>query len=341
MSLIQVLALSTLAVSAVRSAAVQVAVSGPWVASGCHNAVLTTSINSENDTVALTIESCLDSCYNSGVNGFPYQYGGVKDGDRCVCGNTLQPGSFALDAGQCDLSCPGNRTQLCGGPGATQLYELNSYERTAARVPAKVGAFSSAGCVTDAPGARALRNYFPTAAQISLEDCVDLCDSHGFILAGTEYSHECFCGNALLGQNTPEPAARCNMACEGNPSQVCGGNNAISLYSKAPFTRGVATIPRKYEDWSFQFCASDGVTRSIPDRLNLDADKMTVSLCLNACAAANYTVAALQYGQECWCGNDLPVERTANALCNFGCSANANQFCGGSLVNQVYSRGDY
>lgn len=333
--LLALLAFSTLAVRAAPVA------SDNWVYTGCYSPILTTSISGPNDTLTMTIDSCLDLCFRDGINGIPYQYGGVRSGDKCVCGNTLQPGSVAVDPALCAIPCPGNSAEVCGGSGtATSLYELRPGVKAVPSVPSVVRSFQSEGCWTDSPGARALRTYVPAAITIALSDCVGACSARGFALAGMEYSHECYCGNALLGNNTRTSAAACNMACEGNPTQVCGGSNAISLYKAlgTNYTSGPASIPFTYKDWRYSVCARDNAGRIVPNRLDLNPDTMTVNTCLDACAAAGYVVGALQYGQECWCGSKrLPAHTVSEpSLCNLGCSANANQFCGGSLVNQVY-----
>lgn len=167
------------------------------------------------------------------------------------------------------------------------------------------------------------------------------------------------CGNALLGGNTLTAAAdSCNFACGGNPSQICGGSNAISVYKVAGsnFTSGPASIPQTIGNWTYALCARcvassasnrarqltrnrDSLSaRTVPTSVALNADKLTLEICINACQQAGFTVAAAQYGQECRCGSArLPSETPSeDALCNLGCSGNADELCGGALANQIY-----
>ena len=45
---------------------------------------------------------------------------------------------------------------------------------------------------------------------------------------------ECYCGNELTnGASLSSYSTQCNMPCSGADGEVCGGPNAITLYSSA------------------------------------------------------------------------------------------------------------
>lgn len=147
-----------------------------------------------------TIQACLDICFLDGANGFPFQFGGVRNGTDCrgyaahdvsnadaalaVCSMTLQPGSFVLPPSACDLPGEG------GIDGAMQLYTLKPGIATKPHVVPSFDGWTSAGCWTDTPAARALRTYIPSDQTIQVQDALNACKSRGFNLAGIEYSHE-------------------------------------------------------------------------------------------------------------------------------------------------------
>lgn len=56
----------------------------------------------------------------------------------------------------------------------------------------------------------------------------------------------------------------------------------------------------------------------------------TIQRCVNLCSAAGWYFAATQYQQECWCGNAVPIQRDTEPDCNYQCTGNANQTCGGN-----------
>ncbi|KAF2670397.1 hypothetical protein BT63DRAFT_361994, partial [Microthyrium microscopicum] len=60
--------------------------------------------------------------------------------------------------------------------------------------------------------------------------CVAYCSTMGFSIAGTECAGQCFCGNTI-SQSQPISEAACNMPCEDDSSQICGGSAALSLFT--------------------------------------------------------------------------------------------------------------
>lgn len=108
-------------------------------------------------------------------------------------------------------------------PGITNPPVSNS-TRTA-------GGFTYAGCFKDSSN-RALNGEIrPNLGAMSNEKCVKHCSAAGYALAGTEYGGQCYCGNELVGSQKLDDST-CNVACEGDKSDVCGGGWALSVYSK-------------------------------------------------------------------------------------------------------------
>lgn len=52
--------------------------------------------------------------------------------------------------------------------------------------------------------------------------------STGLLYAGLEYSYECWCGNIERAIKLDD--SECNMPCNGNSLQMCGGALALSVY---------------------------------------------------------------------------------------------------------------
>ena len=55
--------------------------------------------------------------------------------------------------------------------------------------------------------------------------------------------------------------------------------------------------------------------------------------CISQCAAAGYIFAGTQYTDECWCGFNRPKTVNPDANCNFACTGNVNEICGGNGAN--------
>ena len=62
--------------------------------------------------------------------------------------------------------------------------------------------------------------------------CIAACEAKSYTLAGTEDGGQCFCGNTLTGGSTQIAETMCDMACEGDASQTCGGGWALSVWKK-------------------------------------------------------------------------------------------------------------
>lgn len=95
--------------------------------------------------------------------------------------------------------------------------------RQAASSAPKIG-WNLEGCYTDSVGARTLSNNVGVGSALTNAKCRDGCKAAGFTLAGTEYAGECWCDNQIRNAGGPAPDgnAGCNMACNGNATEMCG-----------------------------------------------------------------------------------------------------------------------
>ena len=95
--------------------------------------------------------------------------------------------------------------------------------------------WSYAGCYTDNLNPRSLGTTGIQFAglgggKVTSSACVAYCANKGYNIAGTEYGSQCFCDNALTNSKVA-PASVCNMPCQGNSSEVCGGGAALSVFA--------------------------------------------------------------------------------------------------------------
>ncbi|KAL8933990.1 MAG: hypothetical protein Q9211_005469, partial [Gyalolechia sp. 1 TL-2023] len=90
------------------------------------------------------------------------------------------------------------------------------------------------------PDHRSKRPRNPIASsQVSVEACGAACSQYTYF--GVEYSGECYCGNTIQAGSTlaagNSPATtQCNMVCNANQLEYCGGPNRLNMYQK-----GIAT----------------------------------------------------------------------------------------------------
>jgi len=93
-----------------------------FASNGCIQEVVGRALNSDrHDDPNMTIEICTSYCAGKG-----YSLAGVEYGTECYCSSQLSGGaSTSLVSGQCYMTCPGNSSEMCGGPNAIQLYQLS------------------------------------------------------------------------------------------------------------------------------------------------------------------------------------------------------------------------
>ncbi|KAJ0417342.1 hypothetical protein BJY00DRAFT_315965 [Aspergillus carlsbadensis] len=91
-----------------------------WTDLGCYfddpadPPLLETRVRSNDD--ALMIGGCQDACYRAG-----YEFAGVKGGNECWC-SPFVGGEWAVDQGDCNLSCTGDRGEVCGGVDVVSVF---------------------------------------------------------------------------------------------------------------------------------------------------------------------------------------------------------------------------
>ncbi len=67
----------------------------------------------------MTIDVCAAYC----ITSLGYTFFGVEYGGECYCGNEFATGSVAAPAGDCNMSCPGDATKMCGAGNRLSVYQ--------------------------------------------------------------------------------------------------------------------------------------------------------------------------------------------------------------------------
>ncbi|KAK1633545.1 WSC domain-containing protein, partial [Colletotrichum phormii] len=198
--------------------------------------------------------------------------------------------------------------------------------------------WSYSGCYTDNNnGIRQLsRDGYRDYNAMTEETCIAYCSSKGYPVAGVEYSSECYCDFQLASTSVKKPETDCNMPCSGDSTEACGGSDRISV-----FTNGVAApvINPGPPGWSSLGCQNDPGPRLLSYRAGVAAgdSKMSVLQCTNACQAAGYSLAGVEYSSECYCDNQFRNTGSSGFDgCNMLCSGNSSEYCGGPNRINVY-----
>ncbi|KAI0385705.1 WSC domain-containing protein [Hypomontagnella monticulosa] len=188
---------------------------------------------------SMTANSCATYCQSKN-----YALSGVEYGGECYCGNALKASSTAAAEADCNMSCRGNSSQVCGGPSRISVWNNTLYVATRNLATVSTGGYAYLGCYTEGTSGRALaRNVSAgstsTSASTSdgsmtVEKCASYCSGKGYTYMGVEYSQECYCNNdGPLNGATKASESDCSMTCKGDLTEWCGGSSRISVYKVA------------------------------------------------------------------------------------------------------------
>ncbi|MBY6162257.1 WSC domain-containing protein [Mameliella alba] len=83
-------------------------------------------------------------------------------------------------------------------------------------------------------------------------------------------------------------------------------------------------------------CFKDTGNRDLTGAFMASAE-MTPALCFQFCRDKGFAIAGLQYGQQCFCGNQIgQYGRAEMSKCEMPCPGNPKQMCGGFWTNSAF-----
>jgi hypothetical protein len=284
----------------------------------------------------MTVEICVTACYDSGL-----PYAGLEYGQECFCDTSMQNQVTTYDT-DCNMVCPGDSGETCGGDLRINIYSYNvagSLIATSTSAPPSKatssttittnspitapGTYDFKGCYSDVTFNRTLGfvGSFPGSREgMTLEPCQGACKYAGYVFAGVEFGQECWCDNFIRGIGVSVADGECNMHCSGNNSETCGGSNRINIYSFTPATSTTAT-PITATTFAATSTSSPAQPSPYFESIGCYTDarsnrtlgfvgdfpgaygNMTIEPCQWACRNAHYMFAGVEFGDECWCDN--------------------------------------
>ncbi|KIM19903.1 hypothetical protein M408DRAFT_170271 [Serendipita vermifera MAFF 305830] len=315
---------------------------GDWTGQGCYtDSVQNRALPNRKWIDGMTVEKCTAACFAEN-----FKYAGLEYGNECYCSNNIitSAGVGVPATDGCDMSCEGNAAQTCGSGNRLNLYSFTGTSNpaqigtsNAVQIPS-TGDWTLKGCYTDQVNARAIavRQYVDGA--MTVEKCTAKCLSLGYSLSGLEYANECYCSSAIGSSGSPTTDG-CTMPCEGAAStEICGGSDRLTVYEYTGSALGSApTVLDSYDDWSSQGCYVDAVNARVLTTIATAVAPMTVGNCVDACSAAGYTVAGIEYSSECYCGSALPPVAATDG-CVMKCDGDSTHTCGGPDRLNVYQK---
>ncbi|TGO59046.1 hypothetical protein BOTNAR_0170g00230 [Botryotinia narcissicola] len=178
-----------------------------------------TDLKSQN----MTVEICVDFCKGNG-----YKYAGLEYYGECFCGASV--GGPQTYESNCSFPCTGDNTESCGGNDILSVYQDTTFPTVDSTT---ISDYTPMGCYSDlGPNGRTLawkQDQIPDA-DLTIEACLQACKEGGYAFAGVEYSQECYCGVVLGNATAKVDESNCQMTCNGNTTELCGGAANLYLY---------------------------------------------------------------------------------------------------------------
>ncbi|OCK75205.1 WSC-domain-containing protein [Lepidopterella palustris CBS 459.81] len=186
----------------------------------------------------MTVETCTATCKSNG-----FRYAGLIYFGNCLCGTMLPP-TQAPDS-DCNAPCNGNPNEMCGSNQRFSIYQDPTYP--AVDLSTIGSQYTPKGCYSEGVGYRAVtyRQDQLDFNTLTTEECLSACGHEYYPLAATEYYGECYCGYMLQGGSAPADSSNCNLPCNGNQLEICGGANYLDLYEATILesTQPCGTLP--------------------------------------------------------------------------------------------------
>ncbi len=197
-------------------------------------------------------------------------------------------------------------------PGLNSVTNEDNRNRSVAVPGQRVGAWEYMGCAFDSSTPRPLAGLsYTNATGMTIETCTAFCKSHGYFMAGMEFSTQCYCASALT-QPLQDPltcAEQNYFVCSGNLFEYCGGTQLMQIWNdtsySGPPVKGVPvagsttlSLPSSGSNASYLGCYPEAVgVRALSGASYSNSTGMTLESCAAFCTRGNYQLFGTEYSQ--------------------------------------------
>ncbi|KAI1394131.1 putative glyoxal oxidase [Hypoxylon trugodes] len=317
-----------------------------WQYHGCYVDDGQTVNGATTTSNSMTIEKCVEFCSDK-----RFRYAGTENHNECYCGNEL-PIDVEEDV---DLT-------KCGGANRLTLFFKSHI--ISPQPNTGIANWTHIGCYSqDAVGSGLISRAPVPESQVDGASCTGVCHEAGYTIAGTKDGGECYCGNSFEDSAVTADGG-CNIACNGNKSEVCGGSSQLNVYRndmkypafiKSPSatiakraatdtsSASVATPtspiqPSTISNYNWYGCQTEASNIRALSLYTYADDGMTLETCQVFCDAKGTTYFGVEYARECYCGNKFETgsAEAPESDCSMLCGGDQLEYCGGSNRLSVY-----
>lgn len=264
----------------------------------------------------MTPETCTSLCSTGG-----FLYAGLQWSRECWCSSTIKGGHWVADS-ECDMLCAGDKDSFCGAHKLNTVYGPDNV------ASAVIDGWSNVGCAVDSVSARVLGARQTSASDMTAATCANFCSDFAYF--GLENGNECYCGHSFGGDLVDD--GECALPCRGDGLTVCGDADRLSVYQAIDMPSAAVTVG----DFLYLHCGADNVGDRALQGGYIHGDDITPEKCAEACA--DFAYFGLEFGRECYCGNEYEGVEQDEGECFKRCSGDASQLCGGPDSLSVYRK---
>ena len=273
---------------------------------------------------SLTISTCQKLAQQAGL-----PYFSLQNSQECYGAYDLAMAKGNGPSSSCNMPCTGNASQVCGGAWANSLYEASN--------STYLGCWTdgvTSCCDSDITNRRVTHILFRVSGDNSVGICNFFALTRGFAFFSLQNSYTCLGTNDVSMALSAGPSSACNMACTGNPSQMCGGpyaNSVYRTYTPPPPTPGAILCPISSGCMGFDLTPEvDGVCGTGPSSYN------------PSCVNCPFGTSSMNGSTTCW-QNFVPssspgalVSSLSGRNLNFALASDVNLIVNGSYANGAW-----
>jgi hypothetical protein len=335
-----------------------------WHDIGCYSNSVANGINYVDQK--MTPQRCQDTCKKNG-----YNYAGLQvtvSTFRCACSSTFD-NNAGLQLSGCDVACPGG-SGTCGGmliglPSADRVkteflhpsgqYKQETYYQPAKYITPDTTSYDL-GCYQlpyDWQSDNLVKgaSYSFTSTSMTRDLCSSTCVSKGAAYSAVRDT-TCYCGtNFKTGPGFYVPNDMCTRKCGGS-NEICGDYYLLSVGNLANYKPGGASassssatptptstpVNPAVATYVSRGCIADGIPRVLNATSTYSPTGMNPSVCADIARKAGRKLFGIEYGGECYVGDQL-LSYTQATDCSTPCTSGDTGACGGPYKISLYELG--
>ncbi|KAG8830432.1 hypothetical protein FRC17_004883 [Serendipita sp. 399] len=177
---------------------------------------------------------------------------------------------------------------------------------------------------------------------MTAQKCIDGCAAAGFSSAGLEFGRECYCGNEGSPLADQADINECNMPCLGDASQFCGNADRLLVYHK-PSTNPSPTPSGSWAPIEGECWRDNTLHQRALEHPRGGFDDLTPEKCQSLCENAGFSLAGVEFGRECFCGNTIMGDnrRSYGGNCLIPCTGDSSKKCGGRDAINIFVKDNF